>query len=299
MAFRCIVIEHPAQLSVRNSQLVIRTDAEHKVPVEDIAALLLESRQSTVTAAALSLLGQSGCALYVCDDKHLPCAVLTPYCQHSRELSVLRSQLDAGEPRKKRLWQEIVKAKIQNQAFCLRLAEKPEAADRLLQMVDRVRSGDPENLEATAARFYFPTLFGEGFTRSDAGGWNAGLNYGYAILRGCVARTLAVYGFHPALGLHHRSTLNPFNLADDLMEVLRPLTDLLVYRGIAQDGELNAAHKRMLFNCLNLDVRSGGQHHSVSYAVERLVQSLGRALENRDAQLVLPQLAEPKQHRYE
>lgn len=299
MAFRCIVVEHPAQLSVRNQQLVIRTDTEHRVPLEDISALLLESRQSTITAAALSRLGQQGCAVYVCDEKHLPCAVLTPYCQHSRELTVLRSQLDAGEPRKKRLWQEIVKAKIQNQALCLRLAEKPEAAARLLQMADRVRSGDPENVEASAAQFYFPALFGAGFTRSAAGGWNAGLNYGYAILRGCAARTLAVYGFHPALGLHHRSTLNPCNLADDLMEAFRPLADLLVYRGIEGGDDLNPAHKRMLFNCLNLDLCSGGQHHSVSYAMERLVQSLGRALENRDAQLILPRLEEPKQHRYE
>ena len=119
MAFRCIVIENPAHLSVRNGQLVVRTDREHTLSPEDLSALLLESRQSTITTAALSLLGQCGCAVFVCDEKHLPCAVLTPFHRHSRSLSVLRSQLDASEPLKKRLWQSIVQAKIGNQGKCL------------------------------------------------------------------------------------------------------------------------------------------------------------------------------------
>ena len=119
MAFRNTIIENPAYLSVRNDQLIVRTDAEHSFAIEDISAILLESRQSTVTTAALSRLGQSGCAVYVCDEKHMPCAVLTPFRQHSRELSILKSQLDATEPHKKQLWQEIVREKIRNQAICL------------------------------------------------------------------------------------------------------------------------------------------------------------------------------------
>lgn len=95
MAFRHIVIENPAHVSVRNSQLIIRTDKEHSVPLEDVSALLLESRQTTITTAALSQLGQCGCAVFTCDEKHMPCAVLTPFHRHVRELSVLRSQLDA------------------------------------------------------------------------------------------------------------------------------------------------------------------------------------------------------------
>lgn len=101
MAFRNIIIESPAHISVSNHRLTVRTTAQHNVPLEDISALLLESRQSTITTAALSLLGQRGCAVFVCDEQHMPCAVLTPFQQHSRSLSVLRSQLDATEPRKK------------------------------------------------------------------------------------------------------------------------------------------------------------------------------------------------------
>lgn len=299
MAFRNIIVENPARIAVRNDQLLICTDAERSIPLEDISALLLENRQITVTTAALSRLGQCGCAVFTCDEKHMPCTVLTPYMQHSRQLAVIKSQLAMSEPRKKRLWQALVKAKIQNQARCLQLAGKEDEHETLLHMAERVRSGDSENVEATAAQLYFPTLFGEGFSRGDDCGFNAGLNYGYAILRGCVARHLAVYGFLPALGLHHRSTLNAFNLADDLIEPFRPVVDLLVYRYINEDDILTPPHKRLLFNCLNLDILSGKQHHSVSYAIEREIKSLPRAITEEDSKLLLPELLDLEQHRYE
>ncbi len=299
MAFRSIMIESPAQLTLRDEQLVIRTDREHTIPTEDISALLLENRRSTITTAALARLGQCGCAVFLCDEKHIPCAVLTPFQQHSRALTVLRNQMEATEPLKKRLWQSVVKAKISNQALCLRLAGKESEAQALFSLADRVRSGDSENAEATAAQLYFPALFGEGFTRGEENGYNAALNYGYAILRGCTARTLAVYGFLPSLGIHHRSALNAFNLADDLMEPFRPLVDLLVHSFTDQEEELTPERKRALFNCLNLEMLSGGQRHSVSYAIDREIQSLRRAMEEKQPVLTLPALTELKQHSYE
>lgn len=299
MAYRNLIIGSPAQLSLRGGQLIIRTEAEHSVPIEDISSILLENRMSTVTTAVLSELGRNGCSVYFCDEKHLPCAVLTAYQQHSRQLVVLRSQLDATEPMKKRLWQGIVQEKIRNQAECLRLADYEDKAVPLEAMAERVRSGDPDNLEATAAQYYFPALFSESFTRRYENGINAALNYGYAILRGCAARALAVYGFQPAFGLHHRSTLNAFNLADDLMEPFRPTVDLLVFRTVEDEDELTPRLKQALFNVLNLDILISGQHHSVSYAMELLVQGLARALDKRDPKLPLPRLLELGQHGYE
>jgi len=250
-------------------------------------------------AGADAIIRVQPCAVFFCDEKHMPCAVLTPFNRHSRALTVLKSQLDAGAPRKKQLWRDIVRAKIKNQAACLRLAGCPEKADVLSELISGVRSGDAGNTEAAAAQYYFPALFGAGFTRGAEDGRNAALNYGYAILRGSIARTLAAYGFLPALGLHHRSELNAFNLADDLIEPFRPLIDLLVFREISSEDELTPTVKRGLFNSLNLDILSGGQHHSVSYAVEREVQSLGRALSDKEAGLVLPGLTEPDMHGYE
>lgn len=299
MAFRNIVVENPARISVKNSQLIIHTDSDHSVAIEDISALLLESRQTTITTAALSTLGECGCCVFTCDEKHMPCAVLTPFMQHSRQTAIIRQQLDAGEPLKKRLWQSIVKAKITNQALCLQYCGKNDGAKVLKAMVERVRSGDPDNIEAAAARYYFPVLFGERFTRSYDCGYNAALNYGYAILRGSISRSLSVHGFLPVFGLHHRSSVNAFNLADDLIEPFRPLVDLLVACIMQSEDELTPNKKRLLFNCLNLNVLSGGQRHAAAYSIDRLVQSLSRSLDDKTAQLLLPELLDLEQHRYE
>jgi len=299
MAYRNILIESPAHISLKNSQLTIHTDCDHSVAVEDISALLIENRQSTITVAALSFLGQSGCVVYVCDERHMPCAVTLPFAQHSRNLSVIQNQLGTSEPQKKRLWQNVIVAKIRNQARCLRLCGNISDAEYLERLSVRVRSGDSDNIESTAALRYFPALLGRGFSRSVDNGYNAALNYGYAILRGCVARNLAAYGFIPALGLHHCSELNSFNLADDLIEPFRPVVDLITTTNFQDDSALTPENKRVLFNCLNLDIISGGQRHSVAYAVERLVQSLTRALNEKTTALLLPELTELKQHAYE
>ena len=166
-------------------------------------------------------------------------------------------------------------------------------------MAQSVRSGDSGNIEAAAAARYFPALFGANFTRGGQNGTNSALNYGYAILRGCMARYLAVYGFMPSLGLHHKSELNSFNLADDLMEPFRPVVDLLVCSAVNPEDDLCPDVKRLLFNCLNLDILSGKQKHSVTYAMERTVQSLQRSLADGENALLLPGLLPLNQHRYE
>lgn len=298
MAFRNLIIESPATLSVQNRQLIIKTDKEHSVPIEDISAILIENRQTVITTAALSQLGQCGCSVFICNEKHIPCCILEPFMQHSRSLGVIKSQLNASEPLKKRMWQAIVKAKIENQAICLDFNKKSDDADFLRKLVTRVTSGDSENIEAVAAKKYFHSAFGSTFARSDDNGYNAALNYGYAILRGSIARNLAVYGFIPALGLHHKSELNSFNLADDLIEPFRPLADNFVIQNF-DESELTPQKKHLLFNLLNLDICLGGQIHSVAYAIERCVQSLGASLKSGENKLCLPTIVEIKQHTYE
>lgn len=196
----------------------------------------------------------------------------------------------------KRLWQQIIQRKIHNQAECLRLCGKTEQGAALEKRVGLVTSGDKHNIEATAAAFYFKELFGEGFTRGDEKDTrNAALNYGYAILRGCVARCLCSYGWMPWLGLHHDSTLNQFNLADDMMEPYRPVADLFVAAQVAQDAVLDRTLKARLYNLLNVDVQMDGRHYAVAYAIERQVQSLRRP----DTLLQLPKLLPSSQHTYE
>lgn len=188
MPFRNIVIESPAAISIKNGNLCIKTDSEHIIPTEDITALLIESRQSNISTAALAALGQSGSAVYFCDEKHMPCAVLMPFMQHSRGPAVIEKQLTAGQVLKKHLWRDIVTAKISNQAASLELCGNAEAAEGLRGIAAGVGSGDRQNREAMAARRYFPALFGSGFSRRYEDPVNAALNYGYSIIRGCTAR---------------------------------------------------------------------------------------------------------------
>lgn len=299
MAFRNLFVENAVHISGKLEQLCIKTSAVRTVPIEDISAIIIENTQSTITTAALAALAQNGVAVYFCDEKHMPCGVMLPYQQHTRQQAVISAQIAVKKPAAKRLWQEIVVAKITNQAACLKLCGKSEGALHLAARASAVNSGDTANQEAVAAAYYFPALFGTGFTRGSTDARNAALNYGYAILRGFVARTLAVYGFLPSIGIHHCSALNQFNLADDLMEPFRPVVDIFVATNIDEDTFLTPSLKHELLNLLQYDIMSGGQRHSMAYAIERLVHSLSRCMAEKGEGLVLPKLVELRLHTYE
>ena len=296
MAYRNLLITSPARLSCRDGQLVVQAEQTLTFPMEDLLSVMLESRRSTITTAALAALAQSGTVVFFCDERHLPCGTLLPYAQHSRQLAVARAQLAWTQLTQKQLWQQIVIAKIRNQAECLALCGRHEEAAFLHSRARAVLSGDRNNTEAAAAAMYFPALFGAGFTRgAELDSRNGALNYGYAILRGCMARCLCAYGFLPWHGLHHCSELNQFNLADDLMEPYRPVVDLFVAANVREDAILDTRLKGALFQLLNADILSGRQHHSVAYAMERQVQSLRKPEEP----LLLPQLLPTHPHVYE
>ncbi|MCL2082910.1 MAG: type II CRISPR-associated endonuclease Cas1 [Oscillospiraceae bacterium] len=299
MAFRNLFVVNNAYVCTKHEQLLVKTDQEHSFPIEDINAVLLESQQITITTAAMAKLAQYGVALFVCDEKHLPCGVLHSMAQHSRERKWIGLQISQDKPKQKRLWQQIVKAKILNQGRCLTLCDI-EGEAKLKAIAREVLSGDTGNAEGVAAGYYFKRLFGKTFTRDQECLQNAALNYGYAIVRGVIARTLAVYGYVPALGLHHRSELNAFNLADDLIEPLRPLVDLYVAKNISEgEGNLTSDIKHGLFGLLNMEMESDGEKHIVSYAADRMVQSLGRCFEGTEKQLVLPELIGLVTHTYD
>lgn len=298
MEFRAIFISNPAHLSVRRKQLVIRQEQEVSIPMEDISSLLLESRAVTITSAAIQELSDHGVTVYLCDPQHMPAAIVLPMNRHSRQLKLLNTQISQTLPAKKQLWKSIVSAKIANQARCLSYLDRPRAED-LRFMARQVRSGDPDNLEATAAAAYFSSLFGSGFSRGEECRINSALNYGYAILRGAVARNLVMYGLEPCLGIFHHNELNQFNLADDLMEPFRPLVDLFVASTVPDDdGDLTPAIKHQLFNLTNYMILQNGRHYRMISAVGRLIQSFSRSIQDGGS-LELPELLPLESYRYE
>ncbi|MBF7097243.1 type II CRISPR-associated endonuclease Cas1 [Alkalibacter mobilis] len=300
MGYRNIFVSSSAKLSCKNNQLIVQADDTFSIPIEDINCLMLEDLKSNISVYLLSALSEKGVTVFVCDQKHLPCGLLLPMWSHSRKLKVLKKQLNQKKPFIKQLWKDVVQTKIENQAICLKLLNK-DGSIKLLDIKENVKSGDVDNAEGRAARYYFSKLFGNEFYRGIDSTVNASLNYGYAILRGCMARQLASYGFEPSLGIFHHNEQNSFNLADDLMEPFRPIVDLFVGKNISYDNEadLKPAIKHQLFNLLNCSVESGNQIHSVSYAIERTVKSLTRTLEEGTDELLLPRLIGLRQHSYE
>jgi CRISPR-associated protein Cas1 len=204
------------------------------IPFADVAVLVTSHPQISFTQAVLSGLAAAGGMFIVSNEKHLPAAMLLPLSTHSTQTERFARQAAVPLPTRKRAWQQVVQAKLRAQA---RLLEETTGADQgLRQMAGRVRSGDPDNLEAQAARIYWQALFGknasgEAFRRDpEGGGVNVHLNYGYAVLRAIVARALCASGLHPSLGVHHHNRYDTFCLADDLMEPFRPLVDRVVAR---------------------------------------------------------------------
>lgn len=288
MAFRSVAIANEAELHVRSGQLVVIQDQTAWIPTEDIAVLVLENRRITVSSAALSLLSEAGVAVVVCDEKHMPSGILLPHCQHSRMLSVTRQQFAATLPLKKRMWQQLVMAKIENQARCLESLGR-DGASELREYAQRTASGDTGGMEAAAARYYFARLTPA--RRHSGEGHDGALDYGYAVLRAAVARSLTAHGFFAAVGIHHDSQLNSFNLADDFIEPFRPFADVLA---VSHDVDIDTqAGRQTMLSVLTSPASVDGNQHSVITAIDALTMSLRRVLEMSDYRLMkLPLLAD-------
>lgn len=301
MTWRSVMIGNPAWLKLKDGSMVAQQAGEEvRIPLEDMAVILLDNPQITLTAPLLSALAEHQVALVTTGADHHPNGVLLPFLPHSRGLQILRLQLAQSQPAKKRLWQGLVQQKIRNQAAVLGDCQLQVAATRLEQLARQVRSGDPTNNEAQAAQLYFAALFGKAFSRKQENRANALLNYGYALIRAMLARYLVGYGFLPSLGLHHCNERNAFNLADDLIEPFRPLLDRYCLEWLATEEVQNEAglqpqDKRRLLGFLHQDVMTvdvDGEltSRSLMVACEALVVSLQQRLRDGGNALHMPVL---------
>ena len=301
MGFRNIKIDSHVKLSIKNQQLYIETDILRQIPLEDINCIIIENQTVTVSAYLLQKMADMGITVYVCDEKHLPNAVLLPMVRHSRHFKILKYQIEAGKPLQKRLWQQIVVRKIRNQALCLAYLDL-DGSEELMKMCKEVQSGDRTHVEAKAAAFYFKSLYGLGFSRGNDHVINSALNYGYAIVRGLIARSIVCYGLEPSIGVFHHSELNNFNLADDMIEPFRPLVDLYVSQNydVAEiDSDLTPERKRDIFGIINYDMDVKGEKRIISTCIDMLVASYSSALQGKRSDLELPELMQLQVHSYE
>lgn len=293
------ISREPAHLAVRYNQLLIQRDGQTvgQAPCEDIGVVLVDHPQTTYTHHALATLAESNAVVVICGRDHLPAAVLLPLADHSQVVWRLADQLGVGRPLAKRLWQQVVVAKIEAQAR--NLSPNIPAHRKLLALSREVKSGDPTNVEAQAARVYWQHwllsadeqgLDGREFRRDpDLPGINSFLNYGYAVMRAAVARAIVAAGLLPSLGIHHRNRSNAFCLADDLIEPLRPLVDDRV-RNMHRQGyeSLTQEAKSCLLELLTTTTELGGQTGPLMAMIHRYVSSLVRCYAGECLKLEIP-----------
>jgi CRISPR-associated protein Cas1 len=295
MAWKGLHLTQPAKLSLADGQCCVkRDDGEVRIAIEDLAWVIVDTPHATLTSTLISACMEAGVAIVFTDTRHTPSGLVLPFHRHHRQAAVAKLQTEAKEALKRRVWQAIVRRKIHNQSAVLATLGKADAAT-LREIARHVEPGDPENVEARAARFYWSRLFSD-FTRDDpADRRNMLLNYGYAVVRAGVARALVASGFMPALGVSHQGAANAFNLADDLFEPFRPFVDRLAWTtstdGTGKDGDLTIDDRRAMAGALLVDARFGDDKVSLLVAAELSAASLVRAFEDEKAdRLVLPEL---------
>lgn len=288
----------PAHLAVRHEQLQLRREGNivASIPCEDLGVIVVDHPQTTYTHAALATLMESDAVVIICGRDHLPCGVLTPVADHTQVVWRIHSQIGVSLPMKKRLWQQLVRAKILAQAANLEPNSVPFR--RLKEFAAAVRSGDPDNREAHAHKSYWDAwlfcapaeLQPISFRRDpDLPGINALLNYGYAIVRAALARVIVAAGLHPALGLHHSNRSNAFCLADDLIEPLRPLVDARVRQlAFAGESELTQQVKGQLLDLLTEEMQTGDFKGPLAVALHRYLASLVKCYEGTARELEIP-----------
>ncbi|MBM6993771.1 MAG: type II CRISPR-associated endonuclease Cas1 [Prevotella sp.] len=294
MIKKTLCFTNPMYLSLRNEQLVLhmpevenndtlteqmRQEAERTIPIEDIGVVVLDNKRITITTGVLEALLDNNCAVVTCDRRSMPVGLLLPLAGNTVQNERFRHQIESSVPLRKQLWQQTVRQKILNQEHVL-AANTSQETNCMRVWASNVRSGDPENLEAYAAAYYWRNLFPqvEGFTRNRDGiPPNNLLNYGYAILRAVIARALVGSGLLPTLGIHHHNRYNAYCLADDIMEPYRPYVDQLVIdtmKRVDDYTELTREIKMHLLGVPMIDVVVGGKRSPLMVAAQQTTASL-------------------------
>lgn len=305
MIKKTLYFGQPSRLSIRNSQLMIERQGSsgqdvkiESVPAEDIGVMVLDHQQISVTQSVFQVLLGNNCTILICDEKHMPQGLINPLEGNTTQSERYRFQIEATVPLKKQLWQQTVVAKIMNQAALLACSGVYHL--NMLRWAKDVKSGDSANHEARSAAYYWDHIFTGQFKRHRKGEVpNNLLNYGYAILRAVIARSLVISGLLPTLGIHHRNRYNAYCLADDVMEPYRPFVDKIVLEMMQEQKteivELTPELKKRLLSVPVADVIIGGQRSPLMIAAQRTTASLASCFSGNLRKIVYPELKYERQ----
>jgi CRISPR-associated protein Cas1 len=303
MIKRTICIETPCHLKYRDEQMVVSYShvkgyeslPERTVPVEDLGMIILEHQQITLTHYLLDKLVENNTAVITCGETKHPTGMMLPLEGNTLQSERFAAQITATEPLKKQLWQQTVKAKISNQAAILN--HWNIGNNYLTKLAATVKSGDPDNSEAKAAVYYWSNIFPKEwnfFRKREGLPPNNLLNYGYAILRATVARSLVGAGLLPTFGIFHRNRYNAYCLADDIMEPYRPYVDFIVRGIIDKTSAVNTLTQELKVQLLQLptvDVLLDGEHSPLMIATQRTAASLAKCYLGESRKILYPTLS--------
>jgi len=282
-------------LSVKLGQLIVKQEGQVKgqISCEDIGVLLIDHQGISYTHSVFTELLAHGAAVVLCNGTHHPAGMLLPLETNTVQTERFRNQINAKEPLKKKLWQQIVRAKIKHQA---KLVHYDQIVYKiLLDLQKKVRSGDPDNIEAQASQKYWSVyLQNEAFRRKRDGiGPNNLLNYGYMVMRAAVARALCSAGLLATLGIHHRNKYNAFCLADDVIEPFRGFVEERareIFTNKNRGTELDKENKAALLEVLYRPVVIGGTEGPLLVGLHRTAASLARCYAGEQDWIDLPEL---------
>lgn len=258
MAFRVVLIENEVAIKVKLNNLIITKNGQDIwIPLDDISMIVMDNLSSMLSTRLLCQLSEQGIGFIICNQQHLPTGFYSAYDNHSRASKVIGYQIEKGQEYYKALWEKVVEAKIKNQAKSYyRLKNDKMGREQIAKFATDITDGDRSNREAHAAKVYFNLLMGTSFSRGNEDILlNSGLDYGYAILRGYIARACVGYGLNTQIGIHHKSEYNRFNLVDDLMEPLRPFVDIVAYKTLENAKYFTPEHRRQLVDVLNMKMK--------------------------------------------
>lgn len=308
MIKRTLCFTNPAYLTLRNSQLVIqlpevqsndtltdtfKKDAERTIPIEDIGVVILDNKRITITTGAMEALLANNSALITCDNRSMPVGLMLPLSGNTLQSERFADQISASLPLKKQLWQQTIRQKILGQAAMLNRYTAAETKC-MTKWANDVRSGDPDNIEARAAAYYWKNIFTQhpGFVRNrDGEPPNNLLNYGYAILRAVIARSLTGSGLLPTLGIHHHNRYNAYCLADDIMEPYRPFVDEVVIKimqTVSDYSEITKEIKQQLLIVPVVDVIIDGKRSPLMIAAQQTTASLYKCFDGELRKIAYP-----------
>ncbi|WP_297570059.1 type II CRISPR-associated endonuclease Cas1 [uncultured Anaerovibrio sp.] len=288
MAFRTVEITKPTEIHIRSNQLELMQDeGQVNIPVEDIAVILTIGSNIRLSTMDLSILANNHVALVTLDNKYLPTALVLPFEGNTRQSQLIHRQVEFGNENYQKVWFQIIKRKIANQARALSILGL-SGAEQVGTYAENLNMEETDCSEAMAAKLYFQH-YHEGLNRRGDDPINSRLNYGYAVVRSAICRAIAAVGCHPAFGIHHNNQLNAFNLADDLIEPFRPMVDLVAHENIDSNVNLSKAERSALARVLHNACLVNGSKVSVLYAIELMAESYKRILMREyNEDLVLP-----------